>query len=110
VHELRTPFEPFAFAGEAQVAVALAGGATRDFNLMVRRSQARGELRVCRAAGALAMAPSVVLVFCARGQIDTDAGVLRPGDAWRPATPGTGNVSLRPDSVALVVHIQPCEG
>jgi environmental stress-induced protein Ves len=43
-HALTTPFAPFAFSGEAQVTVELKGGPTRDFNLMLRRANASGEL------------------------------------------------------------------
>lgn len=50
-HALTTPCVPFAFPGEARVEVALAGGATRDFNLMVRRSDIRGAIDVVHGPG-----------------------------------------------------------
>jgi uncharacterized protein len=45
---LHTPYEPVRFAGEAALNCALVHGATRDFNLMVRRAQATGDLLVVR--------------------------------------------------------------
>lgn len=104
-HALTTPFAPFAFAGEAQVAVTLAGGPTRDFNLMLRRSRACGEVRVWRDAGSHATDDSVVLVYCARGIIDSADGALHAGDAWRPS-PAATPLLLHPGAVALVVRVE----
>jgi environmental stress-induced protein Ves len=104
-HALVQPFEPFAFAGEAQVDVVLAGTATRDFNLMLRRAQVRGRVETWRAGGTRAVAASVVLVYCARGRIDSPDGPLQAGDTWRSgATSAT--LQLSGDAVALVVHVQ----
>lgn len=103
-HALVRPFEPFAFAGEAQVGVVLAGGATRDFNLMLRRAQVRGHVETWRGGGARAVEASVVLVYCAHGHIDTPEGRLQAGDAWRAgATPAT--LQCPDDAVALTVHV-----
>lgn len=107
VHALTTPFEPYAFAGEAQVAVMLADGPTRDFNLMLRRTSARGEILVWQAPGSWPLDPAMVLVHAARGVIDTPAGQLHLGDSWRPAVGPSGSLSLRDDAVALVVRILP---
>jgi environmental stress-induced protein Ves len=105
VHALTTPFAPFAFAGEARVDVALAGGPTRDFNLMVRRARARGRIDVWRNAGPQPINATTVLVYCACGTIDSADGSLHPGDAWRPS-PGIATLTLHPDTVALVVRIE----
>jgi uncharacterized protein len=110
VHALRVPFEPFAFSGEAQVAVALAGGATRDFNLMVRRERAGGGVQVWHSPGSRTADPSVALVYCARGSIATAAGVLHDGDAWRPASDASEALTLDEEAVALVVCIEPRAG
>ena len=107
VHALTTPFAPFAFAGEAKVDVTLAGGPTRDFNLMVRRAQARGEVQVWRGPATRAAEPATVLVFCACGTIATVDGQLHAGDAWRPAQPGNAPVILHDDALALLVRIEP---
>ena len=106
-HALTTPFQPFAFAGEARVAVTLTGGPTRDFNLMLRRASARGEILVWQAPGNRPLDPAVMLVHAARGVIDTPAGVLQAGDSWRPATAPRGSLRLRGDAVALLVRILP---
>jgi Uncharacterized protein conserved in bacteria len=74
VHPLTTPFAPFAFAGEAKVAVNLVDGPTRDFNLMVRREYVRGEIMVWRGSGAYDPDSSTVLVYCACGEIDSAEG------------------------------------
>ena len=105
VHALTTPFAPFAFAGEARVAVTLLDGPTRDFNLMVRRAQVRGDIRVWREPGAQTPDPFTVLIYCARGVIDTAEGPLRAGDAWRPSP--ASPVELHPNALALVIRIEP---
>jgi hypothetical protein len=104
-HTLTTPFVPFAFPGEAKVAVALADGPTRDFNLMIRRSHMRGGIAVWRDAGTQETDAATVLVYCAHGVIDSIDGPLRAGDAWRPLSDG-GVLVLHPDAVALVVQVE----
>ncbi|MFC5524431.1 HutD family protein [Rhodanobacter ginsengisoli] len=107
VHALSVPLQPFAFPGEAAVAVTLIDGATRDFNLMSRRTQVRGEVLPWRQPGDRAVDPAIVLVHCAGGVIDTVDGPLHAGDAWlssgRPAAP----VTLRHGAAALAVRIEP---
>lgn len=106
-HALTTPFAPFAFAGEVQVAVTLAGGPTRDFNLMLRRGSVRGEVGMRQTPGRWLPDPAVVLVHAARGMIDTADGTLHAGDSWRPA-PAPGDVlNLRDGALALVARILP---
>lgn len=106
VHALHVPFEPFAFPGEAQVTVALAGGATRDFNLMVRRARAGGDVQVWSEPGSYLPDPAIVLVHAARGDIDTPDGMLRGGDTWLTAGPARGDhITLRDNAVALAVRI-----
>lgn len=83
-HALTTPLEPFAFPGEAQVDVTMAGGATRDFNLMVRRHGGLGDVRICRDAGSHVPDPDCVLIYVARGSVTTIDGDLQVGDAWLP--------------------------
>lgn len=107
MHALTTPFEPFEFAGEARVAVALAGGPTRDFNLMVNRARARGELQVWRGPGRWIAGAGIVLVHAARGAIDTPAGRLQTGDSWRPGDAAASAVVLPEGAVALAVRLAP---
>lgn len=106
VHALTQPFAPFAFAGEAQVAVTLLDGPTRDFNLMVRRAHARGSLHKWTGAGPRTVPGNAVLIFCASGPLDTVNGCLQPGDAWRPDNESAQSVTLHEDTTALVVCIK----
>ncbi|QNK03020.1 HutD/Ves family protein [Dyella telluris] len=103
-HALTTPLEPFAFPGEAQVDVAMAGGATRDFNLMVRRARASGHVRVCRESGSHVPEPDCVLVYVARGRAMTIDGELKAGDAWLP---DRSPFELADGSVVLMALVQP---
>lgn len=102
VHSLTTPFAPFAFSGEAKVAVTLVDGPTRDFNLMVRRARAQGELQCWDTPGTCLLAPNAVLVHCARGTVDTAEGQLQAGDTWLPE--GT-SITLTDGAVVFVVRI-----
>ncbi len=105
MHALTTPLAPFAFAGELGVEITLAGGATRDFNLMLRRSMASGRVMPWLTAGEHRLDPSTVLVYCARGTIDSDEGTLRPGDAWRPES-AHGLIHLHDGAAALAVQVE----
>ena len=105
VHALTTPFAPFAFAGEAKVSVALVDGPTRDFNLMVRREKVLGEVRVWQEPGEQLPDPSTVLIYCARGMIDTAEGPLHAGDTWRPLS--ASPVKLQHNALALIIRIEP---
>ena len=55
--EVRAHYEPVKFAGDVALDCTLHGGPVRDFNLMVRRTQARGELAIVRGS-AEAIAPA----------------------------------------------------
>jgi environmental stress-induced protein Ves len=107
VHELRVPLRPFAFAGEAAVAVTLVDGATRDFNLMLRRAQVRGEVLPWQQPGARTVDSAIVLVYCADGVVDTADGPLHAGDAWLPSPKPAALVKLQHGASALAVRIQP---
>lgn len=109
-HALTSPCVPFAFAGEATVEVALAGGATRDFNLMVRRGSMRGAIDVARGPATLTLDGDAVLLYLAEGEGRVeDATVERTihaGDSVR----GVGTITLTAGATALVVRIKPAEG
>jgi environmental stress-induced protein Ves len=87
VHDLSEPFAPFRFTGEAAVAVALHGGATRDFNLMVRRSRAEGALAVLTASGPLPA--DTVLLHVAQGSVRLHSAERAEGAAERLAAGAT---------------------
>ena len=54
---LRTPYEPHAFSGDDAIDCVLVDGPVRDFNLMLRRGRATGEVAIARGAS-VAVAPS----------------------------------------------------
>ena len=72
-HALTTPLLPYRFRGEQIVNAQLAGTASQDFNLMLRRDAVDGSLQVRHEAGEIACKLGSVSLFCARGswQIDT---------------------------------------
>lgn len=69
-HALMEPLSMARFDGETALDAQLAGGPTRDFNLMVRRDRASAELRVWHGEGRHTLDADVALVFCARGALD----------------------------------------
>ena len=88
--ELHTAYEPVRFAGEAALHCALVAGPTRDFNLMVRRSRAHGDVVVVRGEPRALDAASACVCYAAAGAC-----------AWQ----GVGQAPvLVPDGHALVMH------
>lgn len=67
-HVLTQPLDVAHFAGEAAIDARLVNGATRDFNLMVRRDAARGTLDVWRENGRRSMQAQTLLLYCAQGE------------------------------------------
>ena len=66
--ELRAPYEPIHFSGDRALTCRLVAGPVRDFNLMVRRGSARGDV-VVRRDGGEAMAPADTYVcYAAAGR------------------------------------------
>jgi environmental stress-induced protein Ves len=87
-HALTQPLDVARFAGEAHIDARLVNGATRDFNLMVRRGAARGTLEVWREAQRHSIQAQTVLLYCAQGEqdvrVDDDRRVrLEAGDTLR---------------------------
>lgn len=105
-HALTAPFVPFAFAGEAKVDVLLAGGPTRDFNLMLRRARVRGDVQALAGAGTHRLSADTALVFCARGSADGADGRLETGDSWRPDAADGATIVLHGDALVLLVRIE----
>jgi uncharacterized protein len=105
MHALTTPFTPFAFPGEAQVSVSLKSGPTRDFNLMIRRDRASGELVIWEGPCRQVVDDAVALIFCAQGHLDTPEGRLKAGEAWLPLRQ-TDRVTLDSGALALVARVQ----
>jgi uncharacterized protein len=80
-HALMEPLAVAAFDGEAAVDAQLVDGATRDFNLMVRRDRSDATLEIWPGAHArrCTLAADAALVFCARGSIDVHLDGAAPG-------------------------------
>jgi len=73
-HALREPLAIARFAGETAIDARLVDGATRDFNLMVRRGAATGDVDVWRDAHSAQLDANVVLLFCAQGELHVTTG------------------------------------
>ncbi|SEA85750.1 HutD/Ves family protein [Paraburkholderia sartisoli] len=69
-HALTQPLDIARFTGEASIDARLVDGATRDFNLMVRRGAATGDIEVWRGATEHTLTADVALLFCAAGQAE----------------------------------------
>ncbi|CAB3778013.1 HutD/Ves family protein [Paraburkholderia fynbosensis] len=91
-HALTRALDIARFDGAAQIDARLVDGATRDFNLMVRRDAARGELDVwhgqSQARTQHSLSADVALLYCASGQValaagDAEALSLDTGDTLR---------------------------
>ncbi|MGO4701739.1 HutD/Ves family protein [Dyella sp. 2RAB6] len=102
-HRLDDPYVPFAFAGEASVDVMLLGGATRDFNLMLRRGVAEGRIETWQ-AGVHALA-GVALVYAVRAELVTPEGRLQPGDVWHVPSGMQEMLPLDGETIALAVRL-----
>ena len=69
-HALTQPLDVAHFKGEASIDARLVDGATRDFNLMVRRGAAAGDVEVWRGETEHTLTADVVLLFCAAGPVE----------------------------------------
>ncbi|PTB23844.1 histidine utilization protein HutD [Paraburkholderia caribensis] len=68
-HTLREPLDIARFEGEMAIDARLIDGATRDFNLMVRRGAATGDVAIWRDPTHTQLDADVVLLFCAQGEL-----------------------------------------
>jgi len=103
---------PFAFPGEARVHAVLTDGATRDFNLMVRRDDASGSLTTCRGTASQWLPPDATLLYVVRGATALYAGgemhILNTGDSAQLTEPGPylRCIGQQDDALVLLVRIQ----
>lgn len=74
-HRLDVRHRPFAFSGDEAVDCSLLGGASSDFNVMVRRGRWRAEVQVLDRAAPIPAAPHGVLL-CLRGDWQMTVGGL----------------------------------
>jgi environmental stress-induced protein Ves len=113
--EMRAHYEPVTFSGDVALECRLHDGAVRDFNLMVRRAAARGELAVVREEAGTIKPARFRLCYVAAGACEClVAGnvplVLHEGDALfvdaENAPPSALHVNpLTPDAIALAASI-----
>ncbi|MBN3754634.1 HutD family protein [Paraburkholderia sp. Tr-20389] len=73
-HALREPLAIARFEGETAIDARLVDGAARDFNLMVRRGAATGDVDVWRDTHSTRLDADVVLLFCAQGELRVTTG------------------------------------
>jgi len=103
---------PFAFPGEAHVHAVLTDGATRDFNLMVRRDDASGSVTTCRGTASQWLPPDATLLYVVRGATALYAGgemhILNTGDSAQLTEPGPylRCIGQQDDALVLLVRIQ----
>jgi environmental stress-induced protein Ves len=91
-HALREPLDVARFKGETAIDARLVDGPTRDFNLMVRRGAATGDVAIWCDEARVQLDADVVLLFCAQGSLDVALG----GDM--KATTLTSDDTLRIDN------------
>ncbi|MFM0494083.1 HutD/Ves family protein [Paraburkholderia caledonica] len=123
-HALTRPLDIARFRGETTIDARLVDGATRDFNLMVRRDSAQGELAVWRAAPhetqrERRLSADVVLLYCANGPLAVTLGNahddangnahpqwLQTGDALRIDTPSALPCNVEGTGALLAISIR----
>lgn len=109
-HSLTQPLDIARFAGETAIDARLVDGATRDFNLMVRRGAARGEVDVWRGATQHALSADVVLLYCAEGSLsvslgDAAAQPLATGDTLRINAPDALHCAVQGAGALLSIRL-----
>ncbi|AXE94326.1 HutD/Ves family protein [Paraburkholderia terricola] len=111
-HALAQPLDVARFAGEARIDARLINGATRDFNLMVRRGAAVGELEVWRGQmQPRTVSADVALLFCASGSVeitlaDRQALTLEQDDTLRIDTPNALPCTIQGAGAVLAISIR----
>jgi environmental stress-induced protein Ves len=108
-HELNQPLDKLEFAGETAIHATLPGGATRDFNLMLRRGAASGKVEVWHGNGGHTLTGTTVLLFCAAGHVevawDDDIVRLATDDTLRIEAAAGLHCRVSGDGALLAVQI-----
>jgi environmental stress-induced protein Ves len=113
-HRLATPLEPFSFSGDVALDCDLLGGASTDFNVMVRHERLHSELRVLRSAGVCGTSPHGLLLaqdgawtVCMHGH--EEPLILAPGDGvwWAGEPQGARLTPNSPDAALIEVRFEP---
>lgn len=98
-------FEPLAFSGDAKTDCKLIDGPIRDFNLMVDRRLARGDLQVLglSAGETRSLDSAIAALHVLDGAVELQGDLLATGDSWIARTPQSVTVSTpRPSRLAIV--------
>ena len=110
-HALTQPLDMACFTGEAPIDARLVNGATRDFNLMVRRGAATGEVAAWRGETQCTLSADVVLLYCAQGSVavtlsDAQPQPLETGDTLRIDTPDALSCTVKGTGAVLAITIR----
>lgn len=102
---IEKPFEPLAFSGDAKTDCKLIAGPIRDFNLMVARSHAQGNLQVVTlsAGETRAFGRDVAALHVLDGSVERAGEVLAVGDTLIAEGSAIATVSApRPTRLAVI--------
>ncbi|MEO6917814.1 MAG: HutD family protein [Collimonas sp.] len=109
-HVLLSRLQPHRFRGEEKIAAQLENGACQDFNLMLRRGAAAGEIRVW--SGDQDLERGCRLLFCVQGRWDVLAAdgeqatlESRQTLIWEDGPGGMALRSLSAGSILIGVNI-----
>ncbi len=110
-HALMKPLDIARFKGEAAIDARLVDGATRDFNLMLRRGAATGDVDVWRGEAEHTLSADVVLLFCAAGSIEVTLDETVPlrladNDTLRIDTPHALRCETQGTGALLAISIR----
>ncbi len=105
---LTTPFVGHAFRGETGIEATLLGGATRDFNVMVRRGMAGAAVECWRSEARMSRDVDEAVFYCPTGVFrvisNDDADLsLSAGCALRVSGLGAGTRFIPESSGAVVI-------
>lgn len=109
-HALTQPLDIARFSGEAVIDARLVDGATRDFNLMLRRGAVQGHLAVWRGATEHRLSADTVLLFCAAGSIevtlaDSEPVSLSADDTLRIDAPQAVRCAVQGSGALLAINL-----
>jgi hypothetical protein len=110
-HRLEHAFDRLDFAGETAIVAHPLAGATRDFNLMLRRGAAEGTIDIVRAPQEARLGDEQVLLFCATGEaairLDDEAALTLTAEDTLYVDPARGRrCRIDGDGVVLRVGIR----
>jgi len=101
--EVHAHYEPVEFAGDTPLECTLIDGPVRDFNLMIRRSRARGELAIVRGSAEAVAPAQFQLCYAAVGVCEC----LLAGHVPLTLHDGNALVVESFDAAPSVLHVNP---